>query len=271
MRGAGLMGRLGVRGLSVLSWCLAWVWWWILPTRRDLARENMERALPGLKTPPILRKMMADLILSMLELLAPGRRRSAGLVFEGLEPIRERVRSGKGTLLLAGHSGAWEAMAAAVSRDEQIPLTLIGRKIAWGPARRAVGRLRSKAGIEVLPPEGSVFRTLAALQEGRVVVFLLDQRHNSGIPVSFFGRQAWTSRALALVAARSGCPVHGVWSWRAGLAQHKVTFGEMFPLCGNIGEDTQLFMDFYEAHIREHPESWLWLHDRWRQPEMHVA
>jgi len=253
------------------SWTLAWVWWLFLPKRRDLAIENVERSLPHIDAGSVLRKMMAGLILSMIESFLHLWGCLPGLVFEGLDPIRERARAGKGTLLLAGHSGAWELMVAAASRDQNLPLTLIARDIAWGPARGLVAGARSKAGIEVLPPEGSVFRVLAALAEGRVVVFLLDQRHNTGIPVTFFGRQAWTSRALALVAHRSGCPVYGAWSWRCGLGRHRLRVGGALPLNGNSRQDTQVFMRYYEECIRARPESWLWLHDRWRHPKRGAA
>ncbi|MEE2752325.1 MAG: lysophospholipid acyltransferase family protein [Myxococcota bacterium] len=263
-------GRV-LQGCEALSWGLAWTWWYLVPKRRDLAIENIALALPSRPPAPLLRQMMAGLILSFFESIFHSQNGLPDLIFEGLEPVRERVRAGKGTLLLAGHSGAWELMVAAASREQGLPLTLIARDIAWGPARELVAKNRVDAGIEVLPPEGSVFRVLSALSEGRVVVFLLDQRHNGGIPVTFFGRDAWTSRALALVAQRSRCPVYGVWSWRNGLARHHARVEKAFPLIGNLQRDTQQFMRFYEEAIRAHPESWLWLHDRWRKPGRGVA
>jgi len=101
-----------------------------------------------------------------------------------------------------------------------------------------------------------------------VVVFLLDQRHNQGQPVPFFGREAWTSRALALVAARSGCPVFGAWAWREGLGRHRFVVEAPLETTGDLVRDTSLFMSFYAAHIAARPASWLWLHDRWRRPKV---
>ena len=35
----------------------------------------------------------------------------------------------------------------------------------------------------------------------------------------------------------------------------------------NVSANTQLFNEVIGAHIRERPEQWLWLHDRWRKPD----
>ena len=263
----GLLVRLPLFVVGGFAWLVSWTWWGVVRTRRSLAVENLRRALPEESPGPVLRTMMRELVLAMWEGLRHRHRALPGLAFEGLERLADRASRREGSLVLTGHAGAWELFAFSVARDHGLPITLIARPPAWAPARRLLQEVREGAGMEILPPEQSIWRVLAALREGRVVVFLLDQRHNKGEPVSFFGREAWTSRALALVAARSGCPVYGAWAWREGLGRHRFVVEPALAISGDVRRDTALFMSFYEEHIAARPASWLWLHDRWRRPE----
>ena len=264
----GLLVRVPLVVAGACAWVLSWAWWSLVRTRRSLAVENLRLALPEESPGPVLRTMMQELILALWEGLRHRHRPLPSLAFEGLDRLVVRADRGEGSLVLTGHAGAWELFAFAAARDHGLPITLIARPPAWAPARRLLQDARAGAGMEILPPERSIWRVLAALKEGRVVVFLLDQRHNQGEPVSFFGREAWTSRALALVAARSGCPVFGAWAWREGLGRHRFVVEPALDLSGDLSGDTSLFMSFYETHIAARPASWLWLHDRWRRPEV---
>ena len=169
--------------------------------------------------------------------------------------------------MLTGHSGAWELMGLATSRDLGLPITVIVRQPASESVRARLETLRRRIGLEVLSPSGSFFQAAKAYDQGRVVVFLLDQRHNKGEPLQFFGRPAWTSRGLALLSARKNAPVFGAWATRTGLGRHLFVLYDKIPRSGETLGDTQAMLGFTEERIRECPEEWLWLHDRWRNPE----
>ena len=195
----GLLVRLPCRVAWAAAWALSWTWWSLVRTRRSLAVENLRQALPEAPPGPVLRTMMQELILAMWEGLRHRHRILPGLTFVGLERLEERAGKGEGSLVLTGHAGAWELFAFAAAREHGLPVTLIARPPTWGPARRLLREARTGAGMEILPPERSIWRVLAALREGRVVVFLLDQRHNQGQPVPF-------------LAERPGPPAHSRWS-----------------------------------------------------------
>jgi len=246
---------------------MSWVWWWVLPLRKRVAKENFQHAFPDMRPGPALREAVASMILGYAEFLRGTRKPCLDFEFQGFEPLLERTKSGKGSLVLTGHGGAWELIGLASARDLKLPVTLIARRPTSASARRLVARLRAAAGLEILPPEGSFFQASKALRAGRVVVFLLDQRHNGGVPVPFFGRPALTSKGLALLAKRTGSPVFGAWAFRRGVGKHRFVLSEALLVEGEPDEDTARFMAFTEARIRECPEHWLWLHARWRLPE----
>ena len=170
------------------------------------------------------------------------------MTIENCEPIQRQVESGAGAILIGGHFGSWDLLDPMVCRQLSLPATVVVKTPGAKAAADLVERIRLAFGMELLPPRGSFDAILDALGNGRFVTFLLDQRYKRGIPIEFFGRPAWTTRAVAVAVERSGAPVYGLCYWRTG-----------------IGRDTRTIQEFYETSIRERPHSWLWLHDRWKK------
>ena len=262
-----LLSRLPLRVSHGVCGLLAWVWWLVLPIRRSTARENLRQAFPGMNAGPTLRESVRSMLLGYVEFSAESRRSVLELNFQGFESLVDRAERGQGSLVLTGHGGAWELLGLASARELRLPISLIARVPTDASTRATIRSLREAYGLEILPPEGSFFQAAQAYERGRVVVFLLDQRHNRGIPVEFFGRPAWTSRALALLAKRKEAPVFGAWAFREGIGRHMFRLEGPLPLGSEIEDNTQRFSEFMASRIRERPAHWLWLHDRWRVPK----
>lgn len=261
-----LLSRLPLRAAHWTCRGLAWMWWVVLPVRKAIARENLRQAFPELSAGPVLRESLTSMLMGYVEFSRESRAPGLALRFEGFEALVKRAQRGQGSLVLTGHGGAWELLGLASARELGLPISLIARIPADASTRAAIRSLRKSYGLEVLPPEGSFFQAAKAYESGRVVVFLLDQRHNRGIPVEFFGRDAWTSRALALLAQRKEAAVFGGWAYRQGLGSHRFVLSGPLELSSSVEENTACFSKFMEARIRECPAHWLWLHDRWRVP-----
>lgn len=82
--------------------------------------------------------------------------------------------------------------------------------------------------------------------------------------LDFLGRPTRVSETLERLARTTGAAVVFVWPERAGgrvrvrAVQVEATAGE--------GRLTEAVAALVEARIREAPEAWLWIHDRWRAP-----
>jgi len=233
---------------------IGWLWWTIIPIRKRVAIDNYRSAFPE-RDSGDLRQCVGEMVWGYVE-LAFGRR----AVVHGAE------QAAQGGLCLAGHGGAWDL--GLVSAALQIPTTIFVKTPANPLVAWWIRRVREKSGIELLAPNASAVAAYRALKRGRLVVFVQDQRHNQGIPVSFFGRPAWTSRGFGVLAARTDVPVFGAWQWRdESTGAHHI---QLEPLSlENRHPDaahliTRETQQFYERKIRERPHSWLWLHDRWR-------
>ena len=236
------------------------------PIRKATAVDGFRHAFPDLPVGPNLRRETAGLIMGYIELFHEERRPGIQLTIENSEPIHRHLTSGKGVILVAGHFGSWDLCGPMVGRQESLPATVVVKNPKWKPAAEYVTKVRYKFGLGLLPSMNSFKEILKELAEGRVLVFLLDQRYRKGIPIDFFGRPAWTSPAVPIAVQRGGAPVYGLSYWREGIGKHRAKFSGPVPMTGDIEIDSATIQRFYEDVIRERPHSWLWLHDRWREP-----
>ncbi len=244
---------------------LGGLWWWGLPVRRAVARDQLRQSLPEVAPGPTLRRAVGSAAVGYLELLL-GRRAH----WTGTAEARRRIAT-TGGICLAGHGGAWDL--AMVCCATEVPLTVFVRAPSSRLAAAALAALRRRHGadLELLPPAGSMGAAAAALARGRMVVFVQDQRHNRGLPVPFFGRPAWTSAGFAALAHRSGAPLFGAWQRRDPDGRVR---GEMRPLdwpvaasrAAAVAALTARSQAWTEAQIRRWPADWWWLHKRWKRP-----
>ncbi len=235
-----------------LAWVLAWVWWTVLPLRRRVAVDNLRAALPQLAPGPVLRRMMHDLVLGYVEFV---RFDELGLTVEGAE-----LCAG-GAVVVAGHGGAWDV--ALLAYADAFPLAIFLRTPKNAAVQAWLAEKRDAHGVVRLETGATMADGFAALEQGRSVYFIQDQRHNKGPALPFFGRPAHTSLGAAVAALKSGRPVVGAWQWREGIGRHRLVLRRL-DVAGDAIALTTALNQFYEDQIRARPHGWLWLHDRWK-------
>ena len=104
---------------------------------------------------------------------------------------------------------------------------------------------------------------ITALRRGTHLGLLADQKMNDGIPVPFFGRPAMIAPALAV------CDVLPLRVERLDGARFRVTVFPPLPLPrsgeppANVAALMAEVNATLEAWIRDRPEQWLWVHQRW--------
>ncbi len=198
---------------------------------------------------------------------------------EGLEHLEaaRRASPNGGVIVLTGHFGSWELLAAAmVARD--IPAAVVHRSRDNALIDGLVGRLRGAGGAELLARGNAARAALAGLKGGRVLAMPYDQncRRREGVFVPFFGRLACTRDGPPRIAMRTGSPVVPVFIYRQPDGVHHVA--RFFPALellpddgerdGALTENARRMTAPIEAAIREAPDHWIWIHRRFRtQPE----
>lgn len=182
---------------------------------------------------------------------------------------------GKGILFLTAHLGSFE-LAPHV-----LPFFGFPFYVSYNPFRpesidKWIQSRRERRGCRTLKRTGSVPEMARLLSSGRNVVIIADQNVKSSYAVfePFFGKVAACSRAVALLALRSGSPVV------VGSVENTAfdTYRFHWEHCPieSIRNDSALSLDekiqaitrvlngHLERLILRQPERWFWFHRRWR-------
>lgn len=181
----------------------------------------------------------------------------------------ETALSGNGAIAVTGHIGNWELLfrrfvhtgwrAYAVGKEQPDP-----RMTAIIEDLRGEGRTIWRGA------EGSTRKLLRAFRENALLAMLIDQDTKvQGVFVPFFGELAWTPRAAADLALRTGAPVVAVFIHRKPEGGHRVTARRVaFAPGGDAEKDavdlTAAMTAEIEAHVRAVPDEWVWMHRRWK-------
>lgn len=248
------------------------------PRRRALAMRNLEQAFGEALTPAERRRLARAVFRHFGEMLAesfllPGMVRHGlhhYVQHEGWEHLAAATAPGRGAIVVTGHFGNWE-VAALAQGARGIPMDVVGREPDDPALARRLADLRALTGNRSIPKRGAARAMLRSLQEGRTVGLVVDQnaRGASGVFVDFFGRPASTTPAPAVLALRTGVPIVPLFSYPEGDG-HRVIYEPPVPIerAGDTTEDahalTARITSLIERRIRERPELWLWMHDRWR-------
>lgn len=249
-----------------------------LSNRRRLALASVGMAFPELSESArrrLCRRSYQHLGVVATELCAALARPLDVLLdrlnLEGLHYLRGVMDTHGSALIVTAHLGNWELLSAA-HHLAGFPLTVVVRPLDSRWLNALAERLRRKMGVEVIDKREAARPVLRALNQGRIVGILLDQNasRREGVFVPFFGRLASTSRSASVLAVRRGTPIVPIFITRETDGRHRVTVRPpLWPPSTGAGDDaigdlTARCTAEIEAAIREAPEQWLWVHNRWR-------
>lgn len=189
----------------------------------------------------------------------------------GLESLKALADRGQGAVLLGGHLGHWELLAARLVR-EGIPMRPMAREADDSSFSQLIDGWRSELGVEVVAKGLSSLRSVLRLpQQGVLLGLVADQdAGREGLPVTFLGQRGTMVRGPATIALTARVPLIPVFSWREGPMKHRLTVGEPIEVPAGLSrseqvdEMTRRANDVIDAFVRRHPEQWFWFHRRWK-------
>lgn len=249
-----------------------------LPGRRRIALANLGLAFPERSAKErrrVARESCRHLGLVFVEfcrlLARPVEDILDRVDLEGVEHLDATMASHGRALVLSAHLGNWELLSLA-HRLTSYPLAVVVRPLDRSGLNAIAERARMKTGVDLIDKRNALRPTIRALARGGLVGILLDQNTTRGesVFVPFFGRPASTSKAIAVLALRTGAPILPVFTHRVTDGRHRVVIRPpIVPRPGQATEEAIVALTAecsaaIEAAVREIPEQWLWLHDRWR-------
>lgn len=189
---------------------------------------------------------------------------------QGLSNYRNAYKKGKGVLLLTAHMGNWELLSIIMAMAAY-PVNVLYRPLDFFLLDRLFAMIRGRFGAELIPSAQSMRKILRSLKYGKVVGMLMDQNVDwyEGVFVDFFGHRACTNKGMALLARRTESPVVPVFLVREK-SGFRAEFGSEIPLIKtedirkDVEANTQQYNRIIEDFIRQYPDQWFWVHQRWK-------
>lgn len=192
----------------------------------------------------------------------------------GLEKLRAALDEHHGVVVLTGHVGNWEWMAASLAFNG-MPTTTIVKPQPNLQHTRILNEYREMVGVEVFARGTSELLAAArALKKGKILGFLADQDAGSGGAfIDFLGKKASTPLGPAVFARKFSSPVVPLFIVRRPDGKHRLIVGDIMRYHDSGDENKDLFdfttemTRFVEKVIIENPTQWLWFQKRWNTSE----
>lgn len=183
----------------------------------------------------------------------------------GIERIDEVLAAGKGVILVTAHFGNWERMANYLAL-KGYTLSVVARDANDPDMNALVAQLREAAGVEVISRGNAARAVLTKLRKNECVGILPDQNSDE-IFVPFFGVPCGTVQGPAVLSQRSGAPILPMYCARIGVGKYRVWVEP--PIEAEEGFEpveglTRAINASLEAAIRQYPDQYLWIHNRWK-------
>lgn len=185
--------------------------------------------------------------------------------------LNQCLASGKGIVLLSAHFGCWEFIAQGLRLQIGHPINSIVQRQRNQYIDRIIDRTRRRHGNETISKGVQSRESLTVLRSGGILGLLGDQSGpKESIFIDFFGRPAATHRGPAAFSLKTGSPILFVVLVRQSDGTYDAV---MDRIEGNdlaeyseesIAELTRRHVRVLEERIREHPDQWLWMHNRWK-------
>lgn len=245
--------------------------------RRRLILRNIGIAFPEFSKAQAIkmgRSSTIHLVTTIFELLWVWRRSlSDRYSLTNPEVIESALKQGKGVYILCTHTGNFEVMAAALSRTFAkitSPVKSVGSSAGLN---RFISENRARQGIEAIvrKKRGEGFLAIRrALQENRLVGFMMDQARPGEPRVELFGKPAKTNTSLGAIWERYPAPLVPVYAERIGFARHivhilpEVSFPPPVDQSSDILNRAKACNTIVEDIVKRCPEQYWWIHDRWK-------
>ncbi len=245
--------------------------------RRKLVDQNLALAFPeksAAELARIAKKMYEQQAVNLLETLRLPlvKTTSDAIALFDIDPaVAERLcfQANRGGVVVSAHFANWELMAVCWGLVAR-PMTIIYKPLSNRWLDNMLNEWRTDCGNELVPMEQAARQCLKKLREGKLVAFLSDQAsHDLKYFTKFLGRDAAVFLGAATFALKTRSPMLCAMPIRIGDGKYRLEISEIptSDLGDNEDDIKQLavrYTNAIERYIRQYPEQWFWLHNRWK-------
>ncbi len=282
LRSTGRILRMsGFSGIARLGNGVGHLIWYFVPSRRELAVKNIMRHL-GMSREEAEKTAHASFChtgRSFLEILLTGKfgMNSPRLRLASPELMQKLRECQRPIVAATAHFGSWELLASMLGQlyAPPRPRMVVVRRYHDAAVQEFIASCREATGADMIGHRNAAMSVIRALHKKGIVAFLVDHNTSSSEAefLPFLGEVAAVNMGPALLAVRAKALVWPVVLVREG---QEYVFELREPLDtatleGTREEQIKATAMFYtqaiEGFIRERPEQWFWMHDRWKTKE----
>ncbi|MEE9313141.1 MAG: lipid A biosynthesis lauroyl acyltransferase [Rhizobiaceae bacterium] len=188
----------------------------------------------------------------------------------GVEHFIKLQESQKPVIIFTAHTGNWEILPIAASSYDLNVTALFRPPNNQFLAKRLLKARRTDKGHLVPSRAGAAWALARVLDNNQAVGLLADQAFTRGPRIEFLGREATANPIAAKLARQFDCDIHPARCIRLPGGRFRLELQEKIEITTgadgvlDVKETTKTINRVIEGWVREYPEQWLWLHDRWK-------
>ncbi len=252
--------------------------YYILPIRKKTAISNLKLAFPE-KSEGEIKKIVKGCYVNVITVIVEFfymrklsiNEMSKFLQAENLELIGEKLKAGKGLIVISGHFGNWELTAFGVNVLSGQPINVVVKEQTNKRVDEGINKIRSAGGNRMIDMRNSLREILGMLKKNGVVAMLGDQSApKENIKVDFFIKDVPTFEGTAKIAIKTGAAVLFAVSTRNDNRTYSLKFHEIDTSKykdaseENVKALTQEHANLLIEYIKMKPDHWLWFHRRFK-------
>jgi len=188
--------------------------------------------------------------------------------------LRAAREHGKGLIFVSVHFGNFELGGARIAQE--IPLTVVADDLENQRLMDFLVTNREHKNVNILSPEGSAKRVLAALKRNEMVGFMMDlgprTQQLDNVQAEFFGRRTAFPTIAAALARVSGAPIVVAVTKRErdnsfrGTALPPIFVERTKQTAEDLASATQAIVRALEGLVRPDPDQWYIFRPMWPEP-----
>ena len=236
--------------------------------RKELARENLQRAFPEWAESKVnltLIKVYLFFSQNFIDFISIPRSWD-GIKIDviGEDFLRSATNQGKGIVFITGHFGCWEILGKWLGEYASLFTGVAQRQQNRG-ADQFFQEQREIPGTKHIFRKEPIEKMYDVLIKNGILGLVSDQdAKKKGVFVKFFGLPASTPKGAALFHINTSAPmVMGVCIKRS-FQHYELRFSPVDTSSQDINNITQDYTNILEQHIRANPEQYFWFHRRWK-------
>lgn len=257
------------------------LFYYILPIRKKTAYNNLKLAFPE-KPDKEINHIIKGCYINVITVIAEffyfpklnKDRLSKLITLEKPGLFAEKIKLGKGLVVISAHFGNWELMAFGGSQFAGLPINVIVKEQSNLKLDKEINRMRELCGNKMIDMGHAMREVLSLLRQNKIIAMLGDQAApKENVKVDFFVPGVPVFEGAARFAIKTGAPVifgipfrnednsYFLKLFEIDMNKYKVYNDE------NVKLLTQEHAKILEDCIRQRPDHWLWFHKRFKNVE----